>query len=346
MAGRFSDTRERVRAVADRFVAEGSSPHEVTVDRLYAELKQGSRTTINDELRIWRRERARMDAQRAALPHPVLNAAHALWDAASQAAEAALLERRQEIENQREALQERLRALEGDLARARDSHAVLHAQITSQDDTITALRQELVEARTAADTAHAQVEMLSGQLEAQHADAERRLSRQQTDYESRIAALTEAATRRDATYRAEIEKAHARLEGVQNHMLQQVAEAREVAKRAEAALAKARERGDELAAELQAAREDLAATKAAGREREAGSQQEIARLLETTKSLQGQADEARQGEAIAKERLAAAAEKIAAQAEQLKAAEREKASLLDLLAKRSKMEKTGGLASR
>ena len=342
MPGRSSDTRARVREVADRLVAGGVSVRDITIDIIYAEIRQGSRTTINDELRAWRRERALFDAQVTAIPGPVLSAAEALWSAASQAAEVALRDRRQEVEDQAVAVRERLQALEGQVASEQARSAALNAQVAAQEAVIGTLRQDLAAARTAADTARAQAEMLTSQLETQRADGEHRLNQQRADYESRIAALTEAAAEKDVAYRAEIEKAHARLEGVQNHMLQQVAEARDLAKKAESARALVQQRSDELAVQLQAARVDVAAAKAAGAEREARERQEKERLDAAVQTLQGQIDEARRGEAAARERLAAVGEQIAAQAEQMKVAEREKAGLLDLLAQQSRMGRSGG----
>ena len=345
MPGRSSDTRARVREVADRLVADGVSVRDITIDSIYAEIRQGSRTTINDELRAWRRERALFDAQVTAIPGPVLSAAEALWSAASQAAEVALRDRRQEVEDQAVAVRERLQALEGQVASEQTRSAALNAQVAAQEAVIGTLRQDLAAARTAADTARAQAEMLTSQLETQRADGEHRLNQQRADYESRIAALTEAAAEKDVAYRAEIEKAHTRLEGVQNHMLQQVAEARDFAKKAESARALVQQRSDELAVQLQAARVDVAAAKAAGAEREARERQEKERLDAAVQTLQGQIDEARRGEAAARERLAAVGEQIAAQAEQMKVAEREKAGLLDLLAKQSRVGRSGGTTS-
>ncbi|RCN55827.1 DNA-binding protein [Acidiferrobacter thiooxydans] len=345
MPGRSSDTRARVREVADRLVAGGVSVRDITIDSIYAEIRQGSRTTINDELRAWRRERALFDAQVTAIPGPVLSAAEALWSAASQAAEVALRDRRQEVEDQAVAVRERLQALEGQVASEQARSAALNVQVAAQEAVIGTLRQDLAAARTAADTARAQAEMLTSQLETQRADGEHRLNQQRADYESRIAALTEAAAEKDVAYRAEIEKAHARLEGVQNHMLQQVAEARDLAKKAESARALVQQRSDELAVQLQAARVDVAAALAAGAEREARERQEKERLDAAVQSLQGQIDEARRGEAAARERLAAVGEQIAAQAEQMKVAEREKAGLLDLLAQQSRVGRSGGTTS-
>jgi hypothetical protein len=71
---RISNTRFRTREAAARLVAAGRRPHELTVDLIYAEIRQGSRTTINDELKLWKDEQARVDALSAALPPAVANA--------------------------------------------------------------------------------------------------------------------------------------------------------------------------------------------------------------------------------------------------------------------------------
>ena len=71
---RVSDTRLRTREAAARLVAAGRRPHDLTVDLIYAEIKQGSRTTINDELKLWKDEQAKAEALTAALPPAVANA--------------------------------------------------------------------------------------------------------------------------------------------------------------------------------------------------------------------------------------------------------------------------------
>ena len=49
---RTSDTRLRTREAASKIVASGRPAHAITVDLIYAEIRQGSRTTINDELKL------------------------------------------------------------------------------------------------------------------------------------------------------------------------------------------------------------------------------------------------------------------------------------------------------
>ena len=71
---RVSDTRQRTREAAAALVADGRRPHELTVDLIYAAIQQGSRTTINDELKLWKDERAKVDALGADLPPAIADA--------------------------------------------------------------------------------------------------------------------------------------------------------------------------------------------------------------------------------------------------------------------------------
>lgn len=61
---RVSDTRLRTREAAVHLVSTGRRSHDLTVDLIYAEIKQGSRTTINDELKLWKDEQAKADSRR------------------------------------------------------------------------------------------------------------------------------------------------------------------------------------------------------------------------------------------------------------------------------------------
>jgi len=76
---RVSDTRIRTREAAARLVAAGRRPHELTVDLIYAEIRQGSRTTINDELKQWKDEKTKVDALSRRMPPAVADAMLAAW---------------------------------------------------------------------------------------------------------------------------------------------------------------------------------------------------------------------------------------------------------------------------
>ena len=92
---RVSDTRLRTREAAARLVAAGRRPHALTVDLIYAEIRQGSRTTINDELKLWKDEQAKLDALSAVLPPAVANAMRAAWAVAIEHGEQAFEQRRE-----------------------------------------------------------------------------------------------------------------------------------------------------------------------------------------------------------------------------------------------------------
>jgi hypothetical protein len=97
---RVSDTRLRTREAAARLVAAGRRPHALTVDLIYAEIRQGSRTTINDELKLWKDEQAKLDALSAALPPAVASAMRAAWAVAIEQGEKAFEQRREEVEGE------------------------------------------------------------------------------------------------------------------------------------------------------------------------------------------------------------------------------------------------------
>src|SRR5437899_2292776 len=97
---RVSDTRLRTRQAAAKLVVGGRRPHDLTVDLIYAEIRQGSRTTINDELKLWKDDQAKVDALSTALPAPVANAMLAAWAVAVEHGEHVFDERRAEVEGE------------------------------------------------------------------------------------------------------------------------------------------------------------------------------------------------------------------------------------------------------
>ncbi|ODV26559.1 MAG: hypothetical protein ABT19_02910 [Rhodanobacter sp. SCN 68-63] len=93
---RVSDTRQRTREAAAQLVASAKRPHEITVDQIYAVIQQGSRTTINDELKLWKNERTKVDALGADLPPAVADVMRSLWVAAVEQGERTFAEQRDE----------------------------------------------------------------------------------------------------------------------------------------------------------------------------------------------------------------------------------------------------------
>lgn len=255
---RVSDTRIRTREAAARLVAAGRRPHELTVDLIYAEIRQGSRTTINDELKLWKDEQAKVDALSAALPPAVANAMMAAWAVAVEHGEKVFEQRQAEVEGELAAAFQRTQALETDLAREQAEAAGLRAQLASRQAEVEALRDEVARGRAATEAAQARAQALEQQVESSRAEAEQRLTAVNTAHERRLTELQGAMVMQEQAFRAEIDKATERLEGVQKHVMLQVAEAREVSKRAESLLAKAQQKNGELSADAQQLRAELA----------------------------------------------------------------------------------------
>ncbi|TAN24944.1 MAG: integrase, partial [Castellaniella sp.] len=110
---RVSDTRQRTREAAAQLVVGGKRPHEITVDQIYTAIQQGSRTTINDELKLWKDERTKADALGADLPAAVADAMRTLWVSAVEQGEAVFAEQRGALETAlAEAEQQRNAALQ------------------------------------------------------------------------------------------------------------------------------------------------------------------------------------------------------------------------------------------
>ena len=266
---RVSNTRIRTRESAARLVAAGRRPHELTVDLIYAEIRQGSRTTINDELKLWKDEQARVDALSGALPPAVANAMMAAWAVAVEHGEKVFEQRQAEVEGELAAALQRTQAFEADLVQEQEEAAGLRAQLASRQAEVEALRDEVARGRAEAGAAQARAQTLEQRVESLRAEAEQRLATANTAHERRLAELQDVMATQEQAFRAEIDKATERLEGVQKHVMLQVAEAREASKRAEALLAKAQQKNEELSADAQQLRAELASqTQQSARSRE------------------------------------------------------------------------------
>lgn len=257
--GRISDTRQRTRLAAAQLVAAGQRPHDLTVDLIYAEIRQGSRTTINEELKLWKNEQAKTHALGTSLPTPVVNAMLAAWAAA--------------VEQGEQVFDERRAAVEGELAQALVRSDAAQSATAQAQSEIAALKEQLDQAR--ASEAQARVDAqrereikdealqktwvieqrLSGDLRA----ATSRFEIQREAYEQQLREQQMQLAASQAQLREELARATERLEGVQKHVLLQVAEAREAQKRAELALTKAVQRNEQLASDLESRRAEVVA---------------------------------------------------------------------------------------
>lgn len=255
---RVSDTRLRTRETAARLVASGRRPHDLTVDLIYAEIKQGSRTTINDELKLWKDEQAKADALTAALPPAVANAMLNLWSMAVEHGEKVFDQRREESETQlaqATALIETLNTEKINLTRQIEN---LQSEATRSQAELKASRDALVSERTAKDAEIAKSLNLEEQLESAKVISEQAILSLEAEHQHRVEEMRASLGAQEAAFRQEINKATERLEGVQKHVMQQVAEAREAQKRAETQFSKASIKNEQLSAEIQQLRSQIA----------------------------------------------------------------------------------------
>lgn len=255
---RVSDTRLRTRQAAAKLVAAGRRPHDLTVDLIYAEIRQGSRTTINDELKLWKDEQTKVDALSAALPAPVANAMLATWAMAVEHGEHVFDERRAEIEGELARADARADAAEAAKIEVQTEVAVLREQLEQTRAAEVAVCAEVQHERDAKDAALQQLAVGELRLASERADAASRLDGQRDAYEQQLREQREALAASEARFREELARATERLEGVQKHVMLQVAEAREAQKRTENQLTNAMQRSECLASELESLRAKLA----------------------------------------------------------------------------------------
>ncbi len=255
--GRVSDTRQRTRLAASKLVASGQHPHDLTVDLIYAEIRQGSRTTINDELKLWKDDQAKTHALGSSLPTPVVNAMLAAWAAAVEHGEHVFDERRAEVEAELAEALIRADAANAATAQAQSEIADLRDQLDQARTSESEARVNAQRERDARDSALQKTidieQRLAGDLRA----ASIRFETQRESYEHQLREQQKALVASQAQLREELARATERLEGVQKHVLLQVAEAREAQKRAEHQLIKAAQRSERLANDMESLRTEV-----------------------------------------------------------------------------------------
>ncbi|HEV3429204.1 MAG TPA: DNA-binding protein [Paraburkholderia sp.] len=251
---RISDTRLRTRETASRLVAAGKRPHELTVDLIYAEIRQGSRTTINDELKQWKDEKTRSDALASQLPPVVADAMLGIWAVAVEHGEKVYDARVAELEQNTAQAESRAAEVVEALAATEETLRLREVELGALGEQIAALKQQLEGANARAEEARTRADALEAQRDAERELADTRLREQRTEHEKAIAALRVSLEARDATFQSELDKATQRMEGVQKHMMQQISEAREERRRADTLAASLQQRNETLLGELGAAR--------------------------------------------------------------------------------------------
>ncbi len=239
---RVSDTRQRTREAAGQLVTSGKRPHGITVDQIYAAIQQGSRTTINDELKQWKDERTKADALGANLPAAVADAMRALWVAAVEQGEAVFAEQRSALETALADAEQQQAAI----SQARDDALAASTAVTEQCEAlrhqIAALQVRMESEVTAKNQALQEGQALQQKLSALQTATAEQIERIRQTQTAQIEEFQVTIASRDADFQAEREKANERLEVAQARMLQEIDAAREGQKHTEGLLTKARER--------------------------------------------------------------------------------------------------------
>ena len=235
---------------AAQLVAGAKRPHEITVDQIYAVIQQGSRTTINDELKQWKDERTKADALGADLPAAVADAMRALWVVAVEQGEVVFAEQRSTLE----AAVADAEQQHATVTQARDDALATSTTLTEQCETlrqqITTLQTRVEFEATAKNQALQDGQALQQKLIALQTDTAEQIERirqAQTDQAEEFQAVIAS---RDAAFQVERDTANERLEAAQARMLQEIDTAREGQRRAEQQMVKTRERLERQQASL------------------------------------------------------------------------------------------------
>lgn len=248
---RISDTRIRTRQAAAGLVASGRLAHELTVDLIYAEIRQGSRTTINDELKLWKDEQTRNDALAAALPPAVTSAMLSVWALAVEQGEQVFARRGDEIEAEAVAAIARAGTLETAHAELQGELRTVRGQLNDQQARLAAVLAELAQVQGRRDAALRLAETSAAERDAVRAQSEQALHDLRAAHLQELDALRATHAEREAASRAQVDRATARLEGVQKRVMLQTEEARDAQRQAEAALSTTRQRNEQLIADVQ-----------------------------------------------------------------------------------------------
>ena len=248
---RVSDTRLRTREAATHLVTTGRRAHDLTVDLIYAEIKQGSRTTINDELKLWKDEQAKADALTAALPPAVANAMLNMWALAVEHGEKVFDRSLEDVETQLVEATTRIESFQSEKDHLTQEIEGLRADVVRGQSDLDALRDLLAHERATREAAVSRADALEQQLASAKVDSEQAIATLKSEHRQRIEELQATLATQESSFRQEIDKATERLEGVQKHVMLQVTEAREAQKRAETLLSKTNQKNEQLSAEVQ-----------------------------------------------------------------------------------------------
>jgi len=147
--GRTTNTRALVKETAEKLSHEGLAPEQITVDLVLGKIGQGSRTTINEELKLWRKERQIQVP--AEVPVSLVPMVSSLWQAALAESANSYAQARKELTDQ---LSDAVEAREADRAslvssqerveRQRQAIELLNAELEKQEKKFAARENELL----------------------------------------------------------------------------------------------------------------------------------------------------------------------------------------------------------
>lgn len=264
---RTSDTRILTRETAATLAAEGRIPHTLTVDQIYEVIRQGSRTTINDELKRWKADRVQADALASTLPPAIAESMRTLWAAAAdQSMQQFATERAALIEDRDATLASNQKQSEL-LTQAHVQRDALMEQVSTLTASLETAQHERADIDVTRAAAVAEVANLREMLHQERQDGARERTEARVCLEVAHASHQAAIAEQAQAFRHELDRTTERLQHTEAQMLKQIDDARVAQRRAEAQLAKAQEHNASLRAELAELRQrthrdqqDLAAT--------------------------------------------------------------------------------------
>ncbi len=225
---------------------------------IYAEIRQGSRTTINDELKLWKDEQTKVDALRAALPRPVADAMLIAWATAVEHGENTFSKRSEEIEQELAQAHDRTVQLHEKLADLQRENSALQAELDHSRNELSSIRQEASTERTAKESAQARLDILEKEVDAAREGAQKIVLEMKLECQSKVEVLKEKVSAEEEKFRAEITRATEQLETIRKQVLEQVSVAQKSKEETEFRLEIAHKENARRSAEIQKLRTDLA----------------------------------------------------------------------------------------
>jgi chromosome segregation ATPase len=296
----MSDTRIRTREAAAQLVTSGRLAHELTVDLIYAEIRQGSRTTINDELKLWKDEQARNDALAAALPPAVANAMLSVGALAVGQGEQVFARREDELEAEAAAATTRANSLEVANAELHAEVRSVRAQLDDLQARLAAVLTALAQVQAGRDSALRHAEAAVAERNTVSAQSEQALRDVQSGHARELEALRASRAEHEAALRAELNQATSRLEALQKHVMLQAEGARDAQRRAEAALSETRQRNEQLVVDVQRISADAAEHRRLAERHET----QLASVMDEARNLRSKRDALAQQAALLQGQLA------------------------------------------